>query len=165
LSRESILKKIIILLFILVPVLYSQNLSNASCKTVNGKRFSFSDHLDGKVHVVLFWATWCLPCHKELQAVNNLLSEYDEQDVQVFAISLDEPRSLAKVKVFTRKHQYDFTWLLDSDKKLSQKFLVENVPHSMIADQTGKIVYSHTGYRKGDELELKEKIDELLGAE
>lgn len=156
------MKKSIIILFIFASLLFSQNLSTGSCKTLDGKPFSFSDNLDAKANVVLFWATWCLPCHKELQAVNELLADYDAQDIQVFAVSVDEPRSLAKVKVFTRKHKYDFTWLLDTNKKLSQKLLVENVPHSMIADQTGTVVYSHTGYRRGDELELKKKIDELV---
>jgi len=154
-------KNLIILLF--TPfILFSQNISNLKIQDVNGKTFVVKDHLEQDATIVLFWATWCIPCKKEFPAVHELIKKYPEKKIQVLAISKDTPRSLSKVKAFARTHDYNLTYLLDPTGEISSKLLVNLVPTSMLVDRTGKVIYSHTGYRKGDEAELEKEILKLF---
>ncbi|RPH90044.1 MAG: TlpA family protein disulfide reductase, partial [Calditrichaeota bacterium] len=130
-------------------------------RDVDGKLYSLKENLTADGAILLFWATWCLPCQKEFPQVQKLLEKYPEKKINVIAISTDSPRSLAKVKSFVKQHDYPFTFLLDSEATVASMLLVDAVPQSFIADSSGKIVYSHTGYRQGDELLLEQALLKL----
>ena len=158
------MKKLSFILLFVPLILFSQNISDLKLQDVNGKTFVVKDHLEQDATIVLFWATWCIPCKKEFPAVQELIKKYPEKKVQVLTISKDTPRSLSKVKAFVRTHDYKFTYLLDPNGEISSKLLVNLVPTSMLIDQTGKVIYSHTGYRKGDEAELEKEILKLFAS-
>ena len=138
-----------------------QDISAVKLKDVDGKPYAIGEHLAHDANIVLFWATWCLPCQKEFPEIQQLLETYPDQNINVFAISKDSPRSVAKVKAFIRKNNYNFIWLLDTDGSASSNLMVDAIPHSFIADSTGTIVYSHTGYRKGDEQYMEKELLKL----
>ncbi len=155
--------KTIWLFFILLTsaVGLAQDITNIRLKDVNGKTYVMKDHLDNDANIILFWATWCLPCHKEFPEIQKLMEKYADKKINVVAISTDSPRSIAKVKSFVRKNNYPFTFLLDAEGKVSANFMVDAIPHSFLADASGKVVYSHTGYRKGDELDMEKELLKL----
>lgn len=152
-----------ILFFCIIAVAFSKDVSSIKLKDVDGKMYVIKDHLNCDANIVLFWATWCLPCQKEFPEIQKIIDKYPEKEINVFAISKDSPRSMAKVKSFIRKHDYDFIWLLDSDGKVSSNYMVDAIPHSFLADASGTIIYTHTGYRKGDELDLEKELLKLWG--
>jgi len=152
----------LLIIFMLLPgFVFSQDVSNLKLKDVNGKTFVMEKHLANDATIILFWATYCIPCKKEFPAIQQLQKKYANKKIQVIAISTDSPRSLAKVKSFVKTHDYNFTFLLDSKGEISSKLLVNAVPHSMLVDTKSKIIYSHTGYRKGDELQLEQELLKL----
>ena len=156
------MKRILLLFLLILPVItYSQDISNIKLKDVSGKKFLMKDHLKNDATIVLFWATWCIPCKKEFPAVQALLKKYSDKNIRVIAISQDSPRSLSKVKSFVRTHKYDFIYLLDYNRETSTKLLVNSVPYTMLVDSTGKVQYTHRGYRKGDEMELEKEMLKL----
>lgn len=147
------------LLLLLLPVLLlAQDLSQIEMKDVNGDSYAIKNHLDNDGTIVIFWATWCLPCKKEFPAVQKLKEKYPEKNINIVTISKDSPRSLAKVKSFVRSHDYPFTFLLDPTGEVSTKLLVNQVPFTMLVNREGKVIYSLTGYRKGDENELEKQL-------
>lgn len=155
------MKKLLFLL--IVPVLlFSQNVKQVELDDINGDLFVMNDHLDYEATVISFWATWCLPCKKEQPALQSVLEELDDARVQVISISIDSPRSLAKVKKYVRSHDFDFTFLLDPSGEISRDLLVNEVPYTMLVNRKGDVVFTHTGYRQGDEKLLKEEILKLL---
>lgn len=139
----------------------AQNVSGIQLKDVDGRLYSLKENLTADGAILLFWATWCLPCQKEFPEIQKLLEKYPNKKINVITISKDSPRSLAKVKSFVNQHQYPFTFLLDSEGAVSSMLFVDAIPQSFIADKSGKIVYSHTGYRKGDELLVEEALLKL----
>lgn len=151
-----------LLFFMLMGAGLSRDISSIKLKDVDGKSYALNDHLGDDANIVLFWATWCLPCQKEFPEIHNLRAKYPDKKITIFAISKDSPRSMAKVKSFIRKHDYDFIWLMDSDGAVSSNFMVDAIPHSLLADKDGTVVYSHTGYRKGDELDMEKELVKLL---
>jgi len=156
------MKKVLMLLILLPILLAAQNVKQVELDDINGDTFAFAENLDHDATIITFWATWCLPCQKEQPALQKIKEKYSDKDIQVVAISLDSPRSLAKVKRYVRSHrQYDFVFLIDPNGEVSRGLLVNEIPFSMIVDKTGKIVYTHSGYRKGDEAQVEEELTKL----
>ncbi len=155
----------------LLPVLIfvvpatGQSISHLKLKTVDGKRFEMKKELGEGPVIVAFWATWCKPCRKELPAMKPIYEKYKEQGLKIVAISQDSPRSLSKVKAYVRSSGLPYIFLLDPNGEQSTRLQVKDIPYLMLANKEGKVVYSHRGYRDGDEKELEEKVAALLQKE
>jgi peroxiredoxin len=109
-----------------------------------------------------FWATWCKPCVEELVHFQKIYSENEPKGLQMLGISTDSERSVAKVKPFIKTKNYTFTVLLDTNSEVARLYYARAVPYTVIIDKNGSIVYSHLGYKKGDELKVKEIINRLI---
>ncbi len=140
----------------------AQSIKNLRLKTVDNKRFEIKEYLDKGPIVIAFWATWCKPCRKELPAINKVFQKYKDQGLTILAISIDSPRSLSKVKSFVKSSDLPYEFLIDPNGEQSTKLQVKDIPYTLLANKSGEIVYTHRGYREGDEKELDEKISELL---
>jgi len=149
----------LLILFLLLPLLvFSQNVTHLKLSDIDGKTVVMKEHLKAPATVIVFWATWCIPCKKEFPAIQKLQEKYPEEQLQVITISRDTPRSLAKLKAFIRTHSYQFVYLLDATGEVSSKLLVNTVPFTMLVDKSGKVLYTRSGYRKGDEAELEQQL-------
>ncbi len=157
-----IMLKKLLLFLILIPFLnFAQDFSQFELNDLQGNTFRFKENLNHDATVITFWATWCLPCLKEHPTLQQIKEKYKDKDVQIIAISVDSPRSMAKVKSYSRSHKYDFVYLVDPDREMASQLLVNDVPQTFIINKKGKVVYQHTGYRKGDELELEKELLKL----
>ena len=155
------MRKLLFVLFL--PILiYAQNVRLIELDEISGDTFFMAENLDHDATVISFWATWCLPCKKEHPALQQMKEDLADYDLQLITISIDSPRSLAKVKSYVKSKGFEFTWLLDPNGEVSQELLVKEVPFTMLVNSKGKVVYTHSGYRKGDEKYLKTEIHKLL---
>ena len=117
---------------------------------------------EGKITVISFWATWCSPCKKELDNLNELIGEWkDKYNMQIVAISIDDSRNAAKVKPYVQGKSWNFEVLIDVNQDTKRALNYPNVPYTLLIDQNGNIVYKHTGYTEGDEYVLEDKIKAL----
>jgi len=135
------------------------DLPNINVKTLEGKWISAKTLAKGKPLVVSFWATWCKPCIKELNAVRDVLPDWeDEVSFHHVAISIDDSRSENRVAPFAKARAWEYEILLDPNSELKRALNVANVPHTFLFDASGKMVWQHSGYAEGDEEELFEKL-------
>ena len=167
------MKKIKILLLLLVfglGTLHAQesegNLSevpSVDLKTMNGRQVNFKEYVDNdKYTIVSFWATWCKPCKKELDNLSYLLPEWQKTyDVELIAVSLDDARTSRKVEPFVNGKGWMFDVLLDVNNETKRELNFAAVPYSIIINKEGEIVYKHSGYKEGDEYEMKKKLKSL----
>ncbi|MFT5725210.1 MAG: cytochrome c biogenesis protein CcmG/thiol:disulfide interchange protein DsbE [Bacteroidia bacterium] len=143
-----------------------QSLPSVTLKNTDGENVDVSSYAtNGKITIISFWATWCKPCIKELKNINDVLDEWiEEYNVELVAVSVDDSRNSARVKPFTDGQGWDFDILLDPNGALQRDMNVTNPPVTFLIDQNGKIVYTHTGYLEGDELDLEDEIIKLAAA-
>jgi thiol:disulfide interchange protein DsbD len=116
--------------------------------------------LRGKVVVIDFWATWCVPCISEIPMFNQLKKTYQPRGVEIIAISLDE-EGASKVKPFLREHPMDYTQVIGDDNTAAA-FSVDpsTLPVTLVIDKQGRIRFRHVGITKKDVLETE--TNELL---
>lgn len=167
------MKKYIITLFVSISSIltYAQaqdaglsRLPEITMKNTDGKDVNLADYgRNDKITVISFWATWCKPCIKELKNVNALLDDWiDDYDMELIAISVDDSRNAGKVKPTANALNWDFDVLLDPNGEVQRAMNVANPPVTFLVNQSGNIVYTHTGYVEGDEYDLEDHIKELV---
>ena len=117
---------------------------------------------NGKITVISFWATWCAPCKKELDAIADVYEDWQaEYDVELVAVSIDTRRAAATIPAMVSSKGWEYTILKGKPTDLQNAFNFQTIPQTFLVDQEGNIVYHHNGYVPGDEYELEEKIKEL----
>ncbi len=100
--------------------------------------------LRGKVVLVDFWASWCVPCKQSFPVLNDLLSKYGKRGFVVIGINVDE--SKVAMDKFLKSTPAQFSILHDAKQKLVQQVNVESMPTSFIVDTTGKVRFVHNGF-------------------
>lgn len=145
---------------------YSQdsiNLPNVTLRNLNGSNVEYSKIIKKhRLTVVSFWATWCGPCKLEIEAINDLLPEWQKiVDFDFIAISVDDSRTYQRVKPFVVSSNWNFPVYVDVNQSLQRVYNFAYIPYTIIYDETGNVVYTHTGYKPGEELDLFETIKKL----
>ena len=133
-------------------------------KTMNGVEVR-TDTLsnDGKPFIIDFFATWCKPCNRELDAISEVYEEWQgETGVKIFAVSIDQAQNINKVKPLVSNHNWEYDVLLDPNSDFLRAVGGQMIPYTLIVDAQGKVVYKHSGYTDGAETEIIEKVRELV---
>jgi len=162
------MKKTVCLLFTLFflasqTIAQEKSLPNVEVKTLQGKTFNIQNlDNDGKPMVMSFWATWCKPCKKELNAIAEVYDDWQEETgVKVIAISIDDARNAAKVAPFANGKDWPYEIYIDANSDLKRALNVNAIPHTFLLNADKEIVWQHTSYLDGDEEELYEEILKL----
>lgn len=144
-------------------VLGEKTLPAVTLTDINGQQVNVADYgKSGKVTVLSFWATWCVPCKKELTNIADLYDEWKEKyNLQIVAVSIDDSRSTTKVKPYVDGQRWDYDVLLDVNQDLKRGLNIQSVPFTVLVNDKGKVVYTHSGYIDGDEFVLEEEIQKL----
>ena len=120
------------------------------------------DVLEGKPAIVSFWGVTCKPCMTELNALNEVMEEWQEEiDFNIIAVSIDDSRFTSRARSMAQGFQWGFICLFDKNQDLKRAMNVSLTPQTYIVNAKGEIVYSHTGYTPGSEYELFEKLKEI----
>jgi thiol-disulfide isomerase/thioredoxin len=149
-----------------VNVVMAQELPNTQIKNIGtGKKVSFNETVEkGKITVISFWATWCVPCKKEIKNISLKLPEWQKEvDFNYMTVSIDEARAEGLARTYAISQGWKFPYFIDANSDLKRSLNFQSVPFTIIIDAEGKIVWRHIGYEEGGESEVIAKVKELAG--
>ncbi len=146
-------------------VVFAQDAETApdfTLENLNGDDVRLSDVLaDGPV-LLDFWATWCRPCKKALPKFAAIYEDYKDQGFTLLAISVDDTRSMSKVKPYILGNNWEFPVLYDTNSEVLKQYRGRTVPHAVLVDSDGSIIQTWIGYHPGEEDEIRAKLAALL---
>ena len=140
----------------------ADKVENFSLDDTNGKSTEFYDIKGEKLTIIDFWATWCKPCVNSIPKLNELARETKEKGVGFVGINVDSPRNIAKVKPFVQALGVSYPILLDTDEEVMAQLNVSVLPTLLIVNSKNEIVFTHEGFKPGDDEKVKKEIEKLL---
>lgn len=115
-------------------------------ENLEGEWVRLSD-LRGKVVVINFWATWCVPCVEEMP----MFEAYSGQYTSFVMIGIDQEEGGDKVRPFIANMGITYPILLDQNAKVSQAYKVFMLPTTFFIDEEGMIRFRHYGIMSQDQ--------------
>lgn len=147
------LKCLLICLFISGVFSNAQNPPQLDLQDLKGGHHKIEDY-KGKVVLLNFWATWCVPCASEMPLLGEMQSRYKDK-VVIIAASIDDPADRDKLKPFLAKHKAGNLNLMVGPTldTLSDLGMGSALPDTMFFDADGKLVGKSVGALKRPDLE------------
>lgn len=131
-------------------------------RDVEGQNVHLSDFA-GKVVLIDFWATWCVPCEAEIPHLEKLFQENKDKGLVVLGISMDGPETMAGVAPFVRRYNLSFPVLLDEETRVVGIYNPKRTaPLSVLINRKGEIARVRGGYSPGDENLIADDVKKLL---
>jgi len=156
------MRSFLITIALMISAVAAAQVPAVTVENAKGETFNTKTLLEeGTPMIISFWSTSCKPCIRELDAIYDALPDWlEEADFRVVAVSTDDSRLLAKAKSFAEGRGWgeEYTLLFDKNQDFMRAMNVSVVPHVFVVNAKGKIVYSHTSYVPGNEMELFEAI-------
>jgi len=117
---------------------------NFTFKDVNNRKVSLSD-FKGKVILLDFWATWCVPCKAEIPGFIDLQKKYGQRGLQIIGLSVDDSLPTAKKYVDAMKMNYPVLLAEGKEEILQAYDPIPSIPVSVVIGRDGRICSKHVG--------------------
>jgi len=121
------------------------------------------EDLRGKVILLNFWATWCVPCAVEMPALTQLAREYESKGIVFLAANQDERESAQEqVGLFVAQIAPNLgRSVVFADEPTTINYGVDELPTTFFIGRDGRILESYVGY--ASESLVRQKIERALG--
>lgn len=127
---------------------------------LTGKTVRLSD-LRGKVVLLDFWATYCLPCQDAIPELVELHKANQAKGFEVVGISVDAYSG--HVPDFAKEHKMSYTVVLDPDQGTAKTYGFSQLPTTFLIGRDGRIIRKWLGYNEIIGSEIKEEVKAALG--
>ena len=138
------------------PDLSGKDAADFKLSSLDGKEISLQA-LRGKVVLLDFWATWCVPCRRDMPALEKLYGEFRDRGLVMLGVNAGEDK--ATVTRFLEGNKLSYPILLAGQAEMLQSYSVAAFPTVVIVDREGKIFLYHVG--SGSEAELRDALGQL----
>lgn len=138
---------------------FAQELPSLTLKDLDGNNTELNKLVEGEnVYIFSFWATWCVPCINELDAISEVYEDWqDETKVRLIAIATDDTRTKKRIRPMVNGKGWEYLVLYDDNQDLKRALNITTLPHTLLL-KNQKIIHRRTGYNPGVEDELYEII-------
>lgn len=112
-----------------------------SLRDINGKQFSLSTVKNKNPVCLVFWATWCVYCIKEIPKIKEIYSKFSGSGLKVISIDVATNDPIERVRSFQKQINIPYAILYDKDNIVSRLYGITGVPVSIVIDKQGIIQY------------------------
>ena len=163
------MKQLTIVIFIMmcgtITAFGQKSVPSVTVKSLDGQSFDLKEFASDpeKVYIIDFWATWCSPCKKELDAIADYYEDWqDRYNVELIAITIDNQRALPKVPGIVETKGWEYVIFAGNEEAMRNAFNFQTIPQTVVA-KGGLILHEHNGYVPGDEEELEKIVAKAAG--
>ena len=158
------------ILIILVGIFFSIGLSKDKTgsqapdfegKTSKGKEIKLSDYL-GKVVLIDFWASWCMPCREEMPELVKFYNMHKDSSFEMIGVNIDNKAENMNHFINDLSVRPSFPIIMDTDQHIPSLFDIEAMPTTIFIDKKGKIRFWHDGFNQSYVKEFREELNQLL---
>jgi thiol-disulfide isomerase/thioredoxin len=161
-GRGSLLHRTVFALLVLGSLpLFAGDAAELSLADLRGEIHNLQEHR-GKIVILNFWATWCVPCREEMPLLVSIQNRYADQGVVVIGASADEASTQNRIPEFLQKLKITFpVWVGANTRDMEKLGLGTGMPATAVIDQEGRIVGRILGIV--EKKDLTYRIEYLLG--
>jgi thiol-disulfide isomerase/thioredoxin len=116
---------------------------------------------EGKVVIVDFWASWCVPCRRSFPWMNAMMEKYADDGLVIVAVNLDKDRDAAEA--FLAEIPANFEIEFDPEASIAREYGVEAMPNSFVFGRDGELVARHLGFKVAKQDEYEAVLVQALG--
>jgi cytochrome c biogenesis protein CcmG, thiol:disulfide interchange protein DsbE len=144
-----------------------KKLPSVELKSLDNKSFNTADiSNNGKPIIISFWATWCKPCVNELTTIADVYDDWKEETgVKLIAISIDDSKTSGNVSPLVNGKSWDYEVYLDVNSDFRRAMNVNLIPQTFVINGNNEIVWQHTSFSQGSELELIDIVRKVAKGE
>ena len=153
----------LLLLFVAAGLRAQNTFPTPELVTIDQQPAALGDYVgNGKPAVIAVWATWCQPCHMELDHMKSYLDKWEnEYGANVVAVSVDQRHMVRRIAPLVQRKGWQYDILVDTDGQLQSRLGFRSIPTMYIVDGNGKIVKTFTGYQSGREAQVDQLLSRL----
>jgi thiol-disulfide isomerase/thioredoxin len=117
----------------------------------------------GKVVVLDFWASWCVPCRRSFPWMNSMQEKYGDDGLVIIGVNMDSDATEADS--FLQNYPAEFEIIYDPDGGLAREYEVIAMPTSYIIGRDGEVITRHLGFKVKRQDEYEAVLMESLSAD
>ena len=117
--------------------------------------------LKGKVVMVNFWATWCVPCRQEMPHLEALYEKYNGLGFELLAVNV-EKNNAEGARKWLEETPVTFPVLFDPENQVTKLYKVQTMPSTVLIGRDGTMRFIHHGYKPGYENDYQTEVRALL---
>ncbi|HEY0811087.1 MAG TPA: TlpA disulfide reductase family protein [Longimicrobiales bacterium] len=118
--------------------------------------------MKGSVVLLNVWATWCIPCRREIPELQALHQEYESKGLRIVGVSVDGGEADGDVNAFIQDFKMTYTVLRDPGERVLNVFRIQGVPASYLVDREGIVRWRTLGPFKADDQLLQNALEQAL---
>ena len=127
----------------------------------NGGQQVALSSLKGKVVMVNFWATWCVPCRQEMPHLQALYQKYNGLGFELLAVNV-EKNNAEGARKWLEETPVTFPVLFDPENQVTKLYKVQTMPSTVLIGRDGTMRFIHQGYKPGYENDYQTEVRALL---
>lgn len=115
-----------------------------SATMADGNPVSLDDY-SGKVLVLNFWASWCVPCQQEMPTFEEIFIETDAEKIEFLMMNVTNSDTQAKAERFVKAREFTFPVAFDLDNSASTAYQVNSYPITYVIGTEGQVCQRTVG--------------------
>lgn len=129
----------------------------------SSRNFRMADYIGKNPVIILFWATWCVPCRQELPFYETLYKKHRSKGLKIVAISMDAANTISRVGPAARRLGVTFDVVTDLDTRVTSQINPRKAaPFSIWVDRSGRIVWEREGFAPAEMSAISTRVDQLV---